>query len=277
MFDQQDGDAETVTNRVDAVQQILSFGGVHAGGWFIKQQQFHAGGQCTRDFELALLAVGQVGRLGGGQSLEVEDAQQVDGLLMHLVLLLPEARGTEDGATHTVGERLVEGDEHVLLNGELLEQSDVLEGTGDTGTHDLIGLLAVHPDAIQPEFAFSGLVHAGQQVEHRGLASAIRADQTDEFTLVDGHVEVGYGLQTTEGDAEMLGFEDGLTVIAHGQASFVAVSGVSGSASALAADFAPLPAVPRSSMRLTSLGSENSHEPKMPCGRKIMTSTSTTE
>ena len=114
MFDEQDGDTETVADRVDTVQQILGFGGVHAGGRLVEQQQFHAGGQGACDLELALLAVRQVGRLGGGQSLEVEDAQQVDGLLVHLVLLLPEARGAEDGAAHVVGERLIEGDEHVL-------------------------------------------------------------------------------------------------------------------------------------------------------------------
>ena len=224
MFDEQDGDTETVADRVDAVQQILGFGGVHAGGRLVEQQQFHAGGQGACDLELALLAVRQVGRLGGGQSLEVEDAQQVDGLLVHLVLLLPEARGAEDGAAHVVGERLIEVDEHVLLDGELLEQADVLEGSGDAGTHDLIGLFAVHPGSVQPELAFGGLVHAGQQVEHRGLAGAVGADQANEFALVDGHVEVGHGFQTTEGDAEMFGFEDGLGCVAHREASFTVLS-----------------------------------------------------
>ena len=196
---------------------------------------------------------------------------------MHLMLLLPEARGAEDGAAHMVGERFVKGDEHILLNGELLEQADVLEGSGDAGTNHLIGLLAVHVFAIQPEIALGGLVHAGQQVEHRGLAGTVGADQTDEFAFVDGHVEVGYGLQTTEGDAEMFGFEDGLGIVAHRAASFsVASAGSLTALSDLSAALSFLP-FPRSSSRLMSLGSENSHEPKMPCGRKIMTSTSTTE
>ena len=174
---------------------------------------------------------------------------------MHLMLLLPEARGAEDGAAHVVGERLIEGDEHVLLDGELLEQADVLEGSGDAGTHDLIGLLAVHPGSVQPELAFGGRVHAGQQVEHRGLAGTVGADQTDEFAFVDGHVEVGYGLQTTEGDAEMFGFEDGLGCVAHREASFTVLSSDWSCCLALSAGFAPLPAAPRNSMRLTRRGS----------------------
>ena len=59
------------------------------------------------------------------------------------------------------------------------------EGSGDAGTHDLIGLLAVHPGSVQPELAFGGLVHAGQQVEHRGLAGSVGPQQSDDFALVD--------------------------------------------------------------------------------------------
>ena len=140
---------------------------------------------------------------------------------MHLAFLLPEFRRAENRAAHVVAERFVECDQHVLLDGHLSEQADVLEGSGDSGAHHLIRLLAVHAFAVQEELAFRGLVHAGQQVEHGGFAGAVRADQADELAGVDGHVEVGYGLQASEGDAEMLGLEDGL---AHAFASLVVVT-----------------------------------------------------
>ena len=135
-----------------------------------------------------------------------------------------------------VAERFVERDQHVLLHGHLAEQADVLEGSGDAGAHHLICLLAVHAFAVQEELAFRGLVHAGQQVEHGGFAGAVRADQADELAGVDGHVEVGYGFEASEGDAEMFGFQDGL---AHACASLVSAA-VSTVSSVLAVSLAAL-------------------------------------
>ena len=210
MLDQQDRNAEPVADCVDAFQQVLGLGRVHAGGRLIKQQQLHAGCERTRDFELALGAVRQVRRLRLGETFKLENPQQVDGLPMHLLLFTPEARGAENRATHVVAEGFVERDKHVLLNRHLLEQADILESSSDAGANDLIGFLAVHFLAVQPEFAVGGLVHAGEQVEDGRLTGAVRSDQADELTLVDGHVEIVDSAQTTEGDAEMLGAQDWL-------------------------------------------------------------------
>ena len=52
---------------------------------------------------------------------------------------------------------------------------------------------------IQQDGAVSGLIHLGQQVEHRGLARAVGADETGDLRPADGEVEVIHGLQAAEG------------------------------------------------------------------------------
>lgn len=210
MFDQQNGDAETVADRVDAVQQILGFRRIHACRRLVKQQQFHAGRQRSCDFQLTLRSIRQIRGFGFGQSFQSENTQQVYGFGMHVAFLLPEGRRAEDRTAQPVGEGFVERHKHVLFDRHLIEQSNVLEGSCDSRTHDLIRFLAVHAFAVEEELTFRGLVNAGQQVEHSGLACAVRPDQTDKFARIDGHVEVGYGFEASEGDAEMLGLQNRL-------------------------------------------------------------------
>ena len=92
MFDEQDGDTETVADRVDAVQQILGFREIHACRRLVKQQQFHAGRQRSCDFQLTLRSIRQIRGFGFGQSFQSENTQQVYGFGMHVAFLLPEGR-----------------------------------------------------------------------------------------------------------------------------------------------------------------------------------------
>ena len=51
-----------------------------------------------------------------------------------------------------------------------------------------------------------GLIDLGEQVEDRGLARAVRADETGDLRAADGHVEVVDRLESAEGDAESVSF-----------------------------------------------------------------------
>ncbi len=54
-----------------------------------------------------------------------------------------------------------------------------------------------------------GLIDLGEQVEDRGLARAVRADETGDLRAADGHVEVVDRLESAEGDAEVDALEHG--------------------------------------------------------------------
>ena len=77
----------------------------------------------------------------------------------------------------------------------LLEQADILERAGDA---QLVGLHGVHARGVACRSSRivprRGLIHLGQQVEDGGLARAVRADQTGDFRLADGQVEILDGL-----------------------------------------------------------------------------------
>ena len=180
---------------------------------------------------------------------------------------------------HVVGERLIEGDRaRSPRTVSWLEQADVLERSGDAG-HARPDRSSCRSSGFRPARTSPsvGLYTPVSRLNTVVLPAPLGPIRPMSSPLLMVHVEVGHGFQTAEGDAEMFGFEDGLGCVAHREASFTVLSSDWSCCLALAAGFAPLPAAPRNSMRLTRRGSENSQDPKMPCGRKIMTSTSTTE
>ena len=203
MLNEQDGDAEAVPDGVDALQQLRRLGGVHTGGRLIQKQQLHVGGQCPCDLQLSLLTIGQTGGQHLGLVLQMADSQQLHGLFRNGLLRLPELSGAEGGVEKVVFDVLGKGGSDVVDHAHLLEQADVLEGTGHARRHKLMGLLSVERYAVEQYRALGGRIHAGEQVEHRGLARAVGADQAQQLALIDPDVEIVDGFQAAEADAQL--------------------------------------------------------------------------
>ena len=68
---------------------------------------------------------------------------------------------------------------------QVVEQADVLEGTGDAGPVHLSGGHVVGVLPVQQDGAVGGLIHLGQQVEHRGFACAVGTDETGDLRPAD--------------------------------------------------------------------------------------------
>ena len=81
---------------------------------------------------------------------------------------------------------VVQADLDVILHGEVLEQPDVLEGSGNAHLIELIGLFARRVLPIQQDGAPGGMVYVGEQVEHGGLACTVGADQAGDLRAADG-------------------------------------------------------------------------------------------
>ena len=97
----------------------------------------------------------------------------------------------------------MQADLHVVQNAHLVEQTDVLEGTGDALLVDLGRLLAGDVLTVQDDVALGGTIHTGEHVEHRGLAGAVGTDEAVELAFFHLHVQLGHSLQTAEGDAQV--------------------------------------------------------------------------
>ena len=68
-------------------------------------------------------------------------------------------------------------DHHGFQHGQMRKQPDVLEGAGDALERALGRARVVHRLALECDLAGVGGQHAGDQIEERGLAGAVRSDQ----------------------------------------------------------------------------------------------------
>jgi hypothetical protein len=182
------------------------------------------GGQRTRDLQPALLAVREVARQITLAVLDADEAEQLHRLrpggpllervsrhpehrlpeqphvlaeprpparrgdLHPLVRLQPYPVGAQQRPHHAGLVPGVRADQDVLQGGHLGEQADVLERTGDPHAGDLVPLPAGDPHATEPDRTGRWLVDPGHRVERRGLTRAVRADQAEDLSLVDGEV-----------------------------------------------------------------------------------------
>ena len=112
--------------------------------------------------------------------------------------------------------------QHVFKHGELGEQADILEGTGNAliGNHvrGMGNRLIVHAHVLpgvelfhlapgeifhnglaqKIDLAVGGFIHAGDTVEDRGFSGAVGADQRHNLTLVHIQVQVIDGHNAAE-------------------------------------------------------------------------------
>ena len=74
---------------------------------------------------------------------------------------------------------------------------------------DLVRLEADDAALVEQDVAVVGLVDAGDQVEERRLAGAVRADHADDLALVDVQVELGDDLEAAERQRDAAQLEQG--------------------------------------------------------------------
>ena len=78
------------------------------------------------------------------------------------------------------------------------KQTDVLKSPRDAAPRNLVRTQAVDAFAFEMNLAGSRLVNAGQQIEDRSLARAVRSDQAVDLAALDLHVQLVDGDQTAE-------------------------------------------------------------------------------
>ena len=72
-------------------------------------------------------------------------------------------------------------DFHVLKHRQLLEQSDVLEGSGNAQGRDLVGRSVCDVATVEPDRSTRRDQHAGEHVEQGRLAGTVGADEADDL------------------------------------------------------------------------------------------------
>ena len=83
-----------------------------------------------------------------------------------------------------------------------------LEGASEAPPRRLERALRRHIFTLETDAAGGWLDDAGQQIDQRGLASAVRTDQSDDLALIERKAEIVDGLDAAEVPAEILGHQD---------------------------------------------------------------------
>ncbi len=88
-----------------------------------------------------------------------------------------------------------------------MKQTNVLEGSRNAVMVDFHGFMAGDVFSVQTDDPFIRRVNAGQEVEDRCFSGAVRADQAMQLSLFNTDMEIIYGAQATERDAEIIDFK----------------------------------------------------------------------
>ena len=139
--------------------------------------------------------------------VQVKDLEDLKRAAVHLLFLFAVAAQVHHALKQVIRDLIMQGDLDVVQHGQLLEQADVLERTRHTQLADIVRLFADQVLIVQTDAAVGRAIYAGQHVEDRGLARAVRANQADQRAFFNFHGQVVHGAQAAKRDAQLDYFE----------------------------------------------------------------------
>ena len=110
-------------------------------------------------------------------------------------------------------------DKHVLVDGQIVDQAELLVDKGDSRAEGVRGGAEVDGGAIDDDLTAVGGQHAAQYVHQCGLARAVLAQQGADLPALNGEVHVLEHVVGTEG------FADAAHLQCHGITSISVLSG----------------------------------------------------
>ena len=99
-------------------------------------------------------------------------------------------------------------DHDIVRDRHAQERAHDLEGAADAGLAELVRLAAGHVAAVEQNFAGAGPQESVEQVEQRGLAGAVGADDAEDLVSPQLEADILHGLQSAEGARQVAHFED---------------------------------------------------------------------
>ena len=130
--------------------------------------------------------------------LEFENGQELHGLIRQLLLLGDESPGPQHRVTEAVARMGVVGDAHVVQDGQIGKEPDVLERPRDTHACDLVWLQTIYTPIIENNLTRGYRDEPRDEVEYRGLSRAIGSDQAPQCPAWQGQTQAFDRAQTAE-------------------------------------------------------------------------------
>jgi hypothetical protein len=198
VLDQEDGDVHLLGEPADDTHQVLAHRRRQPDRRLVEQQERRVGGQRPDDLDHALLAAGQIAHELVLERLDAHQRQKLAGAVHRLRLGAMRLGQAEHQAEEAAADLGMKDDQHVFQHRHLAEQAAVLEGPAHAARRDLVRRHAVDALALEADLA-GGRAHvAGDDVEQRRLAGAVRPDQRPDFARVGVEGHAGQRLEPGE-------------------------------------------------------------------------------
>ena len=121
----------------------------------------------------------------------------------------PADQRADDAFAALVGDRGLD----VVARAEAIEQAQLLEAARNAGARHLVRRQAVDARVAKIDVARVGREIAGDQIERRGLAGAVAADQAGDRAGLHVERQVAHGLQAAERFRQRFEPEKGVAVV----------------------------------------------------------------
>src|SRR5215470_6478772 len=210
VLDQRDGGAELVVHVEDEAGHVLLLLHVHPRHGLVEEEEVRLGGQRPRQLHPLLEPVGQPSRRRLADGL---DLQEVDHPLHRRAMLelLPPRGAPVEGIEEEVPAHLEQPPRHdVVEHAHALEEGHVLEGARDAEAGHVEGLELGTVASLEDNAALLRMVEAADDVEERGLARPVGADDGHDLAMMDVHAHVAQGLHGAEAHRDALDAQEGL-------------------------------------------------------------------
>ena len=188
----------------DEAGHVLLLLDIHARHRLVEQQQVRLHRQRAAELDTLLQAIGQPADLHAANILNFEE---VDDLLDEFAVLhlLAQRRPVTQQLPEEAALHLQRAPGHdVVERRHATKQRDVLERASDPAIGRLERPHLRAGFAAEGDAAFLRMIEAVDDVEHRGLAGAVRADDRADFALADIERHVGDRLHAAERQRHVL-------------------------------------------------------------------------
>ena len=96
---------------------------------------------------------------------------------------------------------------YIVKNRHILEKTDILESSCDSGLVDLNGAFSCDVLAVKFNDSLCRLIHSCEKIEYCCLTGTIRSDQSIELSLLNGHIKAVNSTKTAELDRQIIYFQ----------------------------------------------------------------------